>query len=86
MDVAGVMELIKSGGPAYVLAGVLFFLMIWDRRAFADRARARDAKADALADKLYEVALAGVQKDTEVLSALTEIRRDFERTATGGKR
>jgi hypothetical protein len=76
--VDSVVATLLKAGPAYLLAAVLLVIMIWDRRTCREERAARDAKIDALADKLYDVALQGVRKDTEVLSTLEAVRRDVD--------
>lgn len=73
-----VVATLLKAGPAYLLAAVLLAIMIWDRRTYREEKKARDAKIDALADKLYDVALQGVKKDTEVLGTLEAVRRDVD--------
>jgi hypothetical protein len=76
-------SLLKAG-PAYILAAVLLWILISDRKACREHLKERDAKIDALADKLYEVALEGVKKDTEVLATLEQVRRDVDRLGASG--
>jgi hypothetical protein len=72
-----VASLLKAG-PAYLLAAVLLAILIWLARTWRADTKLRDAKIDALADKLYDVALQGVKKDTEVLATLEAVRRDVD--------
>lgn len=71
-------SLLKAG-PAYILAAVLLWILISDRKAFREYRKERDVKIDSNADKLYELATDSVKKDTEVLATLEHVRRSIER-------
>lgn len=58
--------LLKMGAP-WVITAVFVLLFVAERKRVAE-----------LADKLYELGLAQVKKDTEVHNALAEVRRDLE--------
>jgi hypothetical protein len=73
-----VLSALLKAGPAYLLAAVVLAIMIWDRRHFREERREREAKLDALAEKLYEVAMASVKKDAEVHNVLESVRKDVE--------
>jgi hypothetical protein len=59
-------ELLKLGIPWIVTA--IFVWLYWDERK----------KKDQLADKLFELGMAQVKKDTEVHQALQLVQRDVE--------
>ena len=83
-----VLSALLKAGPAYLLAAVVLAILIWDRKAYREERKAREAKFDALAEKLYDVSMANVKKDAEVHNVLEAVRKDVEEvrklTITGG--
>lgn len=58
--------LLKMGAP-WVITAVFIVLFVAERK-----------RKDQLADKLYDLGMAGVKKDTEVHATLENVRRDLE--------
>jgi hypothetical protein len=58
--------LIKQGGPWLVMA--IFVILFWFERK----------RKDELADRLYELGMASVKRDTQIHTALVEVRRDLD--------
>lgn len=74
----GALSALLEAGPAYLLAAILLAILVAFWRAAEKRDAARNKRLDELADRLYEVAMAGVKKDEQVHATLEAVRREVE--------
>ena len=63
---ATIVTLLKMGAP-WVMVAILLYLFIAERK-----------RKDELADKLFELGMESVKRDTEVHHVLVEVRKDVE--------